>query len=258
MNGEPGEFEGVDDPELELKLAAGALPAMLLAALLIHWSGIGPMIQRIFLTMPVHELGHAITAWFCGYAAVPILWKTIVPETRGFLMPLVFFGGMGWVIWRAWQAENRTLMALGVAVLLVHLVGTFFIKSETAQMLIVFGGDGMGLVLSTLLMGSFFFGKNTNLYQGGLRWGFIAIGAAAFVDIYATWWAARTDSGKIPFGEQDGGSHSDATRLVDDFGWSADQLVRRYVVLGVLCLFALLLVYLWGLWQARKAVEDAG
>ena len=256
MDADSDDFDAVADPELELKLCAGALPAMLLVALLIHWSGIGPMIQRIFLTMPVHEMGHAITAWFCGYTAIPTFWKTLVPESRGFLMTLVFFGGMGFVIYRAWQAENFALMALGIAALLLHVVGAFIIKERTAQMLIVFGGDGLGLVLATLLMASFFFGKGTNLYQGGLRWGFIAIGAAAFVDIYATWGAARTDSGRIPFGEQDGGNHSDATKLVDDFDWTADQLVRRYVVLGVLCLLALLLVYLWGLWRARRAVEE--
>jgi len=39
---------------------------------------------------------------------------------------------------------------------------------------------------------SFYFGKETQLYEGGLRWGFLGIGAAGFADMfklinYHTW-----------------------------------------------------------------------
>jgi membrane-bound metal-dependent hydrolase YbcI (DUF457 family) len=132
-------------------------------------------------------------------------------------------------------------------------IGTLGVKAKTADMLIVFGGDGMGMVLATLLMASFFFGKETQLYRGSLRWGFIAIGAAAFVDLFTVWIAARRDYGRIPLGEQEGGLLSDATRLIDDHNWSADQLVSRYFTLGVLCLLAIAAVYAWGVWQASLA-----
>jgi hypothetical protein len=206
--------------------------------------------------MPVHELGHAVAAWLCGYAAIPVLWQTLVPETRGFLMSFVIVGGIGFLMFRAWHAGHRALLAAGGTVLLLHAAGTFGIREKTAQMLIVFGGDGLGMVLASLLMASFFFGKDTQLYKGGLRWGFVAIGAAAFVDMFAPWWASRRDSGRIPFGEQDGGRHSDAVRLVDDFGWTADQLVRRYVALGICCLLALAAIYAWGVWRAFQEVQN--
>jgi hypothetical protein len=165
---------------------------------------------------------------------------------------------MGYMMFRAWQAEKNLLVGLGGAVILLQLIGTLVIKANTAQMLITFGGDGLGMVLATLLMGSFFFGKDTQLYKGSLRWGFLAIGAAAFVDMFSTWVAARRDIGRIPFGEQEGGLLSDATRLVDEFGWSTDQLVNRYLALGACCLVALAAVYAWGVWQARKAAAAAG
>jgi hypothetical protein len=126
-------------------------------------------------------------------------------------------------------------------------------------MLIVFGGDGMGMILATALMASFFFGKDTQLYKGSLRWGFLVIGAAAFTDMFAVWWAARSDFGAVPFGEMEGIGLSDATRLVDDFGWTAEAMVRRYVTLGVCCLAALALVYAWGVRQAkRRMVGESG
>jgi len=252
-----GEGTEVEDPEFEWMLCAGALPAALLLALLFHWWEMGHFVQRTFLTMPVHEAGHAMAAWFCGFWAIPTLWHTNVGEARGFVTPVLLLAGLGVLAYRARQAENWALAALAGALILAQAVCTLFISQDAARMLIVFGGDGAGMILAAALMMSFFFGKGTSLYQGGLRWGFIVIGAASYVDMFATWWAARRDSGKIPFGEQEGGALSDATRLVDEFNWSADQLVRRYVTLGVVCLAATLAVWAWGVWRARRAAAES-
>jgi hypothetical protein len=245
----------VEDPVLEWKLCMGALPIALCLALAFHV--FMPFLQRTFLGMPVHELGHTITAWFVGHAAIPTLWKSLVSETRGFIAPIALLGAIGYGMYRAYLAGNHALVALGGALVLLQGIGTLVLKAKTADMLIVFAGDGAGMVLATALMASFFFGKRTQLYKGSLRWGFLVIGAAAFVDMFATWWAARSDFGVVPFGEQEGGTLSDATRLVDDFGWATEVMIRRYVALGVVCLVALALIYAWGVWQAGRAAETA-
>jgi hypothetical protein len=244
----------VEDPVLEWKYCVGALPGALFLGIAFHF--LAPFLQRTFLGMPVHELGHAVTAWLCGHFAVPIVWKTFTAETRGFVAPVGLLAAIGFMMYRAHLAENRALLALGGALLLVQAAGTLFIRPKTAEMLIVFGGDGLGMILATALMASFFFGKDTQLYKGSLRWGFLAIGAAAFVDMFAVWWAARGDFGAIPFGEMEGVGLSDATRLVDDFGWTAEAMVRRYVGLGACCLAALALVYAWGVRQARQRIGE--
>jgi hypothetical protein len=251
-------LEGVDDPALELKFCVAAIPAMLAIAFAFHASGIGPFLQRTFFAMPLHEFGHATVAWLCGYAAIPTLWHTSVPEERGLLMTAVVAGGAALFAFRGSREENWGLAALAAALALLALAGRFLAPEKTAQMLITFGGDGLGMVYATLLMGSFFFGKDTQLYKGSLRWGFVAIGAAAFVNIFAVWWAARRDAGRIPFGEQEGIGLSDATRLVDWFGWTERQLVSRHVTLGVACLFALAAVYAWGVWKAWQLVNEQG
>ena len=249
------EPEGIQDPALEFKFCLAAIPAMLVLGVLFN--AFMPFLQRTFLTMPVHELGHSITAWLCGFWSIPTLWKAITAETRGFVTPLVVLGAVGFMAWRAWAKENWLVVALAGMILLLQLVGTLGIKEKTAMMLVVFGGDGLGMILATLLMASFYFGKETNLYKGSLRWGFVAIGAAAFVDMFSVWWATRTDKGRIPFGEQEGTGLSDATKLVDDYGWTVDQLVSRHVTVGVLCLLALAAVYAWGAWRAWQAAQDA-
>ena len=245
----------VEDLALEWKFCLGAIPIALCLAVAFHV--LTPSLQRVFFGMPVHELGHATAAWFCGHAAIPTFWHTVVfSDTRGFVMPLVLLGALGTMMYRAHLAENTPLVAVGGALVLLQAIATLVFKQKTCDMLIVWGGDGLGMVLATLLMASFFFGKNTQLYRGSLRWGFLVIGAAAFADLFGTWWAARSDFGKVPFGEQEGGNLSDATRLVDDFGWATDAMIHRYVALGAACLFALVLVYAWGVWRARAAAAE--
>jgi hypothetical protein len=250
----PDEWKEVSDAELEWKFCIGAIPITLCIALAFQVSGLGSALQRIFLTMPVHEFGHAVTAWFCGFTAIPTLWKTLIPETRGFVAPLALFGALGYLTYRAHGANRLPYMYAGIGLILLQAIGTVGIKQDTARMMITFGGDGTGMILATLLMGSFFFGKRTPLYKGSLRWGFMVIGAAAFVDIYATWWRSRKDHSAIPYGTT-GDMATDSMTLVDVYGWSLQTLVQRYVVLGVCCLLALALVYAWGVWRAKSEVE---
>lgn len=243
------EGTAVDDPRLEWKLSIAALPAALLLAWLFHL--LTPGLQRILFGMPVHELGHAITAWLCGYFAVPTLWKTLVPESRGFVAPLVLVGLIGYGMFRAYLAEKPVYIALLGAVLLVQACGTLLVSEVTAEMLFTFGGDGMGMVLAAALMASFFFGS-----QKSLRWGFLVIGAAAFVDMFATWFTALWNVDVIPFGENEGSGLSDPMKLLEEHGWRTATMVRRYVAVGVGALAALAMVYSWGVRRAwRKALE---
>jgi hypothetical protein len=248
------EARAVEDPALEFKLCVAAIPAALLLGLAFHL--MTPGLQRIFFGMPVHELGHAVSAWFCGYAALPTLWRTFIAEERGWLTPLVLAGALGTMMWRAYLAEKHYLVVLGAALLVVQGLGTFYIRETTAHALFSFGGDGVGMVIATALMATFFFGKRTQLYKGWLRWGFLAIGAAAFSDMFATWCKALSDTGAIPFGEIEGVGLSDSARLVEDWGWRASDMVRRYVTVGLACLAALALVYAWGVRQAWREVAS--
>jgi hypothetical protein len=238
------------DSELELKFCIAAIPAFLALGFVMHL--VLPGVQRLAFTMPVHELGHAVAAWFCGYFAIPTLWVTLMFGERGFLMPLVLAGLFGWLGLRAWRAEKWLHVALCAGAIALVAIGSFGLKERTARMLFAFGGDALGMVIGALLMASFFFGKGTQLYRGALRWGFGVIGGGAFVSIFALWWGARTDTGLIPFGEQERAGHSDATTLTEEFAWTDEQLVSRHVMVGVASLAALALVYAWGVWRAWR------
>src|SRR5213075_2746347 len=112
-----------------------------------------------------------------------------------------------------------------------------------AKQLIVFMGDGGCLVIGTLLMLSIY---TRAAAQGWLRWGFLAIGAAAFADAFSLWWAARKDVDRIPFGMNEGAGLSDPSVLSEQYGWSTGTIVHRYVALGVVCLIVLAVAWFAG------------
>ncbi len=247
-------WELVDDLALERKFCIAAIPLMLGIAVLFKISGLGSSLQRIFLTMPVHELGHAISGWLCGYAAIPSLWKTIIPDSRGFVAPLMLLISILYMMRYAMREHSNSLFFLGLLLLILQTIGTLALSEGTADWVVTFGGDGMGMILATVLMCTFFFGKGSQLYRGWLRWGFLMIGAAAFIDIYGTWWIARDDVYNIPYGET-GGIKTDAWKLINFHFWSREQLVGNYLSVGLACLISLATVYAWGVWRVSVALR---
>lgn len=251
--GIPDEVRKVENPDLEWRLCIGVLPAALLVSFLLNQGQGGKFVQTLLFAMPLHELGHAVTAWFCGIAAMPSLWVTISAEGRGFVAPVLLFSAIAYLAYRAWRAGNTAGMALAGVLVLLQVTCTFGIKLKTAQALLTFGGDGGAIVFGTMLMATFFFGKDTQLYQGWLRWGFVAIGSGSFATVYSLWWKARTDRYVIPYGESERGGESDPVRLVEWYGWAERTMVDRYVMLGAVCLVVLAAVYARGILQAKRA-----
>ncbi len=249
-------LDDLADLDWEWKARAIAIPAALAVAVLFHAFAFTHFLQRTFLSMMVHELGHATTALLCGFKAAPTLWKTIVGEHRTMIVTILVGGLVGAVLAR-WALARRWVPAGCTAVVLALLVvGTFGISESSAHAAVTFGGDGGAMVIGTILMTTFFAGRDTQLYQGALRWGFLVIGSAAYVDTFETWWTARTDPSVIPFGEIEGVGLSDPSKLHVVHGWATDDIVDRYVTLGVACLIVLAMVWAWQVRAARREAAD--
>lgn len=240
---------------VELWVRLFALPAALLLALLLVRTQMGQALVRIFFSMWVHELGHAVTAWFCGFPAVPGPWRTSIAEARSFAPALLLAAGFGSLGWKAWRARHRAAMAVAALGLGLQAVGTLALGKEAAQVLILFGGDAGNLVLGSLLMATLYAPEHGRLRTGALRWGFLVIGACAFMDKAELWWMARANPDRILYGLQEGVGLSDPSRLTEDHGWLEGALVGRYVTLSVVCLAALALLYAWGLVQQRRRLH---
>lgn len=246
-----GEWE-LAESQLEARLRTWAIPAALAAASLLVATGAGHFLVRVFCSMWVHEIGHATAAWLCGFPAFPGPWLTPMAQSRSPLFALVVFLALGFAAYRAFRAERiRLCAALGVVIAL-QLFCTLALSDSRAKQLVIFMGDGGCLVLGSLLMLTVYAPEDSALKRGWLRWGFLAIGAAAFNDVFAQWWASRTDFDRIPFGMNEGAGLSDPSVLSETFGWSTDQIVHRYVALGCACLVLVVVAYVRGLIRARS------
>ena len=238
-----------EEMSYELKLYTFVLPVTLLVS---YWAVSGPMgfVVRLF-TMPLHEIGHAVSAWLCGYVAFPTLWKTPI-FGQSYLLAAAVAAGLGVWTRRSWKHRRWGQVAAGGGLLFLQLVGTLFLSRPTQLMLFSFSGDGLMMVLGTALMTTIYAPPGSYLHEHGLRWGFVVIGATSFLDGFHTWWKARTDFGEIPFGQNEGVGLSDASKLVEHHGWDAGDLIRRYVTVGVLCLAFLAVLYAVQLVRMRK------
>lgn len=216
----------------ELLLRSVAVPS----ALLLAWLAVqaAPGAVRM-LAMWVHESGHATAAWLCGYLAWPGPWFTPVGTERSRLLTVTLLALLGWGAWRAYTDGRRFWMGASFVTGLAVLTGTFALHAGRAQQVIIFSGDGGSFVLGTLLMLTVFSREDSPVRRDHLRWGFLVIGALAFMDAYATWSGGIA---AVPFGANEHGL-SDPSVLAEEFGWSVLTLMRRYRALAHACLAVL-------------------
>lgn len=248
-----GEVEGARG---EVLIRAIAPPATLLLAWGLVSTGPGHALVRTFLSMWVHEIGHAVTAWWSGYGAFPGPWRTPVSEARMPLVVIALAAALAALGWRGWRRRRPVFLALAGVGLAAQLACTV-LPARTAQALITFGGDAGCLVLGAALVATLWTDPEGPLGRGWLRWGFLVIGACSLVDALDTWVRAGRDRALLPLGEIEGVGLSDASKLMEVHGWTAGALTGRYVTLGLVCLAALGVGYAAALARARARLRDA-
>jgi hypothetical protein len=257
LGGAPAVWTGDADGALrELRIQLLAPPLALLGVWALVSTGPGQLLVRTFLSMWVHELGHAVAAWLCGRAAIPGPWRTWSSDHRQAAVVLVLAAGLAALAWHGGRTRRPAVLAAGVAGLAVQLLCTL-LPDGAARAFITFSGDGGAMVLGAALVGTLWSGPDGRLGRGALRWGFLVIGAAGLVDALRQWVVAWRDPGELPLGRIEGVGLSDASRLIDLHGWAPAALSRAYVLLGGACLAALAVGCALAVRRARARVEAA-
>ncbi len=223
-----------------------AYPVALVVALLVN--NIAPLqVLRLLWDIWIHELGHASIAWWSGHRALPLPfgWTAISPDKN----PFVYFGILFLLVLLFGLARReriRWLQALAVALALVQFYMTWLMPNRTKEMLITFGGVGGEFYINAFLMACFYL-RLPDRWRWDF-WRFVVLGLAAS-SLWRSFWqwhAIQQGLAPIPWGTLLGGqgdAGGDMNRLVDDFGWSADQIIQTYKWLGNLCVLFLLCLY---------------
>lgn len=241
-----------DERRDELQIRLFAVPVALAIALVFQTFAFGRFVQRAFFGMWLHELGHTIAAWLCGIPAFPGPWMTPMGDGRSWAFALLLSAALSALLWKHRRSEERPWLKWVLGLLLLLQMGcTLFFTTRFAQVFVLFGGDGGALIFGCLGMASLFVARDTALHRGWLRWGLLAIGAAAFVDVFTVWFRAQLDPSEIPFGMNEGVGLSDPSRLADDYGWTELQLINRSLTLGIVCLLVLLTLNVIAVLRAR-------
>lgn len=223
-----------------------ALPGALLFGWVVNWAM--PTLAAM-LSMWLHELGHAVTAWFCGYAAFPTAWITAIPEERGRWISVVLGAAAAAGGYFAFRLRRWFWVAVSAGVLGLFLLGNVQTESH-AKLLITFWGDGGAYVLATVLMLTFYARPGSSISRSQVRWGLLLLGAIAFWSVYTRWAGGFENIAQFLEDTDERGLASDMRVLNMEYGWSTYVLIHRYWTVAHACFFTLAGAYAAGLVQA--------
>lgn len=230
-----------------------AFPLAYLLMWLVSATSVGRIVLRTFFGMWLHELGHASAAWLTGRCALPLPWITFSFD-RSWLVSLLLVGGSIALARFGWVRRSWATVGLSATLLVATLVG-HLLPASAQRTFDVFGGEAGAMVYGALLSCGFLVRSRLRPFRGGLRWGWLVIGAASWADATRVWWTAKTDFDAIPFGEEDG-LRSDASRLVDEHGWDAGVMVKRFLFVALVTLIAAALAWVAAIVRERLAERN--
>lgn len=226
-----------------------AFPLAFLGAWALVSTSLGAFIGRTCFGMWLHELGHAVAAWLCGQWAVPLPWFTWT-FGRSPLVTVVLFGGLGALLWYGHRLKVPWMTATGGAVTVIA-AGCHLLGESTQALFFTFAGEAGAMLFGAALSTTFLLPPAVGALRGGLRWGWLVIGAVSWADATHLWVLARRDPANLPFGLENG-TESDATKLVERFHWEEDVMVTRYLVLAGVTLGLALVAWAFATWRANR------
>ncbi|MTF40629.1 J domain-containing protein [Cyanobacterium aponinum] len=233
--------------EAEIKTNTYALPIGFFIAFAINF--IDPLVW--FISVWIHELGHATLAWFSGYRAMVTFAATIVSFEHSLF---VYFGILFLLlltIYSTWKENKKYIIIFLVFLIFLQFILTWTISRSTYGMLLAFAGIGGEFYLSTLFIISFYWNLPQRFYWEFWRYIFLIWGMITFWGSWTRWQKIKVGKSQIPWGtfwSGRGDSGGDLNILRNQHDWGIERIINTYNTLGFICFLVILFVYFYNLW----------
>ena len=241
------------------------LPIAILAGLIFSSiEGISGTLIWLF-GMPMHEVGHALGYWISGILAIPVPLMTVPLHSETYFISMIIVGAAIYLLYRFARKNNsaffKFLSGLFAALLILF---SLILSSKTCEMVMLYGGLGGEIYLSLLMI--LIACQELPRYSSWSvkRLIFLGWGSLIFSGTILKWFKIRSGHEKLPMGgaiDPDawfgGESNGDLDRLIREFGWTEDFVVKVYSITCVSCIMILVLYYTWMVLQKIKSNNTA-
>jgi len=203
--------------------------------------------------MPFHELGHAAASWLSSRIAIPLPFFTFWLEEQSALMGGVVVGVLGWLMFHTWREKNHFMLGVAAALLATWAIATFVISPTTTLMWQILAGALGEILFGGFLLVAFHFPLPDRFRWDFWRWAALVPAGLCFVHALRLWRTVSADVSQMPWGSAIGAdSDGDMNRLVQQFGWSANDLADFYLAVAYACLLALFVTYAYAAYRLRR------
>jgi Zn-finger nucleic acid-binding protein len=226
-----------------------AVPLVMVLSWMFCSTGFGQLLASL-VGMPFHELGHATASWLSSRVAIPLPFFTFWFDDQSVWMGLLVALVLAWLIVHTYREKNWFMLCSTLVVVLAWTVLTFFVPTSRTLMWQILAGALGELVFGAFLLVAFHFPLPDRFRWDFWRWVALIPAALCFTHAILLWRTVSADVSQMPWGSAVGSqSDGDMNRLVQQFGWGANELAHFYRNAGYLGLAALAVAYGYALYR---------
>jgi len=235
------------DPELPEEQARWGPLVLLLLGALAAFTPLSYFFQW-FVSIPFHELGHALCAWLDSRKATPL--GALIPvfawtsfEEPSLWVGLLIFFLLAQGLLRSYWSHSFFLVVTFCLLLFLWALLSFFVGHERSQMWIVWAGQGGEFILSTWVLLGFYFYFPKKWHWPFFRWVLGFAGSFGLLFSCRKWFGVALFGEPLPLGTVWGGSEDsggDLNQLIGHYLWTPRQIGFSYTRLAFAC-FAVLI-----------------